>query len=169
MSQKIRFLQVIGGILITLLLVGCSVPAASPTPIPPADTATSAPPTATTAPPTSTPTPEFPLATSIEDILGTWFGSGEHTLYHRFTPDGTCLVAVSKRRLESEPNVVCTCSFEGAQMTMACSEADGLPSCPGNGVYEVQLLPNGNIKFVKVEDSCAKRVLTMTMEYHLVP
>ena len=49
--------QVMWAILITLLLVGCGAPAATPTPIPPPATPTSIPPTATPVPPTDTPEP----------------------------------------------------------------------------------------------------------------
>jgi hypothetical protein len=109
------------------------------------------------------------LATSIEDFLGTWFSDGDHAMYLQFDSDGTCPVAVSQKRMDSDPNVECICSFEGTQMTIACNEAKGIPSCPGDAVYEVQLLPNGNIKFLNVKDPCAPRIRTMVKEHYLVP
>ena len=52
--------QVMGAILITLLLVGCGAPAATPTPIPP---------TATPVPPTSTPMPT-PIGLGLSNGCG---------------------------------------------------------------------------------------------------
>jgi len=60
----------IAGIFLFLLSVGCGTPVA--TPVPP--TPTAMPPTATPTPipPTPTPTPVFTLATSAEEVVGTW-------------------------------------------------------------------------------------------------
>ena len=174
-----KFLYLLVGVGLTFVLTnGCSPPAAlTPKPatlLPSAtlepiqpSTATSFPDTATPHSPTDTPTPIF--ATSIEDILGTWFADGMHALYHRFEADGTCLVFTSTALENNKPNVTCICSFEGAQMTLHCDEAVNLPSCPGDGICQVELLPNGNIYFHRVKDACGPRVQTMRQEFYLVP
>jgi len=165
---------------VLVILISACTPAATPTPEPTspppptstekpteAPTPTPIPDTPTPAGPTATPTPV--LVMSIEGIVGDWFAKGADAMYHRFNSDGSCLVATTKERLDTQPSVECTCTFEDTQMTMECQEAVGLPPCPGDGIYEVELLSNGNIYFRRVRDSCGARVNTMRQEYYLVP
>ena len=124
--------------------------------------------TPTPVPPTATPTPV--LATSAKDIVGTWVGVGADGLYQRFNEDGTCQTATSLERLTTEPDVECTFQFEGTRLSLTEVKATGLPECPAKtGIYEVRLLANGNIKFVKIKDACGPRARSTAMEHKPVP
>jgi len=64
--------------------------------------------------------------------------------------------------------------FEGKQLFM--KDTAGVPPdrdvCVKSkqiGKYEVQVLANGNIKIVKIEDECSGRVLILPAEYERVP
>ena len=113
-------------------------------------------PTPTPLPPTPTPTPV--LATSAEQIVGTWLGIKADGMYERFNLDGTSQVAVSLDTLADKPDTEMTFRFEGTRFIYTEVKATGLPSCGSTpGIYEVQLLPNGNIKFVRIQDACGPR------------
>jgi len=131
-----RSLHILGGVgLLLLMAVGCAPPP-TPTPLPP--------------------TPV--LAASAQDIVGTWQGIGTDGLYMRFNADGTCYVATSLEALNTKPDAINTFRFEGTHLIMMEVEASGLPSCGATpAIYEVQLQTNGNIKFVKIQDTCSKR------------
>lgn len=131
--------------------------AALPTPtiVPP--TSTPIPPTPTAIPPTATPSPTPVLATSAKDIVGIWHGLGADGLYQQFFEDGTIRVAVSRDGLLS-PDVEMTFVFEDARLVFKEIKATGLPSCGSKlGIYEVELLAEDKIKFIRVSDGCAPR------------
>ena len=137
--------------------------------------APSAPPTAT---PVPTPTP-VPVLESAEDLIGIWHSTprkpnvGE--FYQQFKEDGTYRVAtLSADRLEDHPNVEGEFWFEGKQLFI--KDIAGVPAwdvCvrPKQiiGKYEVQVLANGNLKFVKIEDECSGRANVLPGEYEPVP
>jgi hypothetical protein len=143
-----------------LVLAGCS-PAATPTPTPePA--------------PTERPTATLPagarLATSLEDIAGTWVGLKSDRLYQRFNTDGTCYASVLLENLNTRPSVEGTCRFEGDVFVITDVKTTGLPSCGGtSGRYQVHLLANGNIIFTRVFETCAPRGRSTAMEHEPVP
>lgn len=141
--------QVMGAMLITLLLVGCGAPAA-PTPMPPTATPT-------VAPPTATPTPAVRLATSVEEIAGTWqktTGAG----YIRFNEDGTFDQARAFDDLDSHPFAICEFWFEGTQMFIGECTVSGVPPCTNPvAIYEVWLLEGDRIEIVAIEDKCSAR------------
>lgn len=164
-------------ILVTLTLIGCIAPAAAPTPVPstttqtagpPTTTPTSLPPTATPTarPPTTTPTtvqatnvttPAFTLATSIKDIVGTWYNP-PLGLYLRFYEDGLLHQSHSLDKLDTDPYAKCEIWFEKTQMYLKQKAVSGVPSCGDRiGIYKVRLYPEGNIQIVEVKDSCAPR------------
>ena len=178
--QPVKYRTMLVGMLIVFsLLVACGAPAtrAPPTvtPVPPTltavpATATLLPPTATAVPPTRTPTPTVSatpaptpvLATRAKDIIGTWFGLGTDGLYQRFYENGTCQTGVSAESVDVE----CTFRFEGTQVIITEVKAIGLPPCGSKtSIYEVQLLPTSNIRFVKVQDSCAPRARSTAQEH----
>jgi hypothetical protein len=107
------------------------------------------------------------LATSAKDIVGTWFGIEADGLYQQFNKDGTCQTALTPENLASQPNFKCSFRFEGTHLIMITEgHPIGLPSCPGTtSIYEVQLLSDGKIKFVKVQDSCRPRVKSTAQEH----
>ena len=161
------FQQVMGAMLILLLLVGCSAPAAEPTPEPPTatytpilptGTPTPVPPTATPTiePPTATPTDVFVLATSADEILGTWVRSG--VLYIRFDSDGTFRQAHAPDQLDGQPYAISSYQFEGTELVTMEISVSGVPSCGKKiGRYEIRLLENGDIQIVEIKDQCPPR------------
>lgn len=145
---------------VSLLVAACS-PAATPTPTPePAPTAR----------PTATLPAGARLATSLEDIAGTWVGLGADGLYQRFNLDGSCFSSVSLENLNTNPAVESTCVFEGDVLVMTDVKTTGLPSCGGKpGRYQVHLLANGNIIFARVFETCAPRGRSTAMEHEPIP
>jgi hypothetical protein len=103
-----------------------------------------------------TPQPETKdKADSVEDIVGTWRRVGGNSVeYVQYTEDGTFIGCVDE--LESLGSSS-ACSgefwFEGVQYLEKYGEVTGGEGCGLEaGVYDLNLQPNGNIKFVKVED-----------------
>ena len=136
----------------TAVSTSTSVP---PTAVPP--TSTPIPPTPTTIPATATPSPTPVLATSAKDIVGIWHGLGTDGLYQQFFEDGTIRVAVSREGLLS-PDVEMTFVFEDARFVFKETKAIGLPSCGSKvGTYEVELLAQDKIRFVRISDGCTPR------------
>jgi len=146
--------QVMGAMLTTLLLVGCGAPAATPTPIPP----------------TATPTQAFTLATSAEEIVGTWQrGRVGDAGYIRFDEDGTRRGAYALNKLDSQPYAINSYQFEGTKMVTTEISVSGVPSCGEKiGSYEIRLLESGNIRIVVLEDECSHRAGSFAGEYEPV-
>ncbi len=134
------------------------------TPIPP--TPTLVPPTATPVPPTATPIPA-PTATPVlltkaSDLVGTWFGIARDGMYETFTADGVLLTSASGSSADAELSY----SFDGTNLVLKETRAIGLPPCGARiGTYQVELLPNGNIRFRTVSDSCTGRRNTLAQEH----
>jgi len=156
-----------GAMLILLLSVGCSAPAAVPTSAPPTATYTPIPPTAiptpvpptatfTAEPPTATPTQVFTLATSDDEIVGAWTRAG--VFYIRFDSDDTFRQAHALDQLASQPYAINAYHFEGTELIITTISVSGVPSCGTViGRYEIQLLESGNIRIVAIKDQCAPR------------
>jgi hypothetical protein len=69
--------------------------------------------------------------------------------------------------IDTKPNVACEYRFEGAQLIITTLSVEGLPPCEQDtSIYEVQLLNNGNIKFVNIDDTCRPRVSSTAMEHY---
>ncbi len=155
MSEQRLSQQVVGAMVAMLLLAGCVGPAG--TPLPPIFTA---------GPPAAPATQAFPLATSIEDIVGTWHSGA---VYLRFHEDGTMQWADTLDELDSQPYATGNIQFEGTQMTLKETAVSGVPSCgDALGIYEVQLLPDGKIKIVTIEEECAPRAGDTALEFEPV-
>jgi hypothetical protein len=143
-----------------LLVMACS-PSATPTPTPVPEP---------TARPTATLPPGARLATSLEDIAGTWHGTTTDRMYQRFDSDGTCYASVSLENLNTSPAVESTCHFEEDVLVMTDVKVTGVPSCGGKpGRYQVHLLANGNIIFTRVFEHCGPRGRTTAQEHVPVP
>ena len=118
------------------------------------------------------------LATSAEDIVGTWQQVGGTPRYLQFFEDGTLHVADSLFLLDDQPFVEVEFRFEGTQLIM--EETFPLTFCQENptSIFEVHLLENGNLQFVAVEDKCGgasaalvgvSAVVEITREWEPVP
>jgi hypothetical protein len=129
-----------------------------PTPIPPT-------PTPTPEPPTATPTQVFTLATSAEEIVGTWQAhAGRY--YIRFDEDETFRQAHALDELDSQPYAISSYQFEGTKMVIREVSISGVPTCGKKiGSYEIRLLESGNIRIVAIEDQCEQRAGDVAREY----
>ena len=150
---------VIHALLLALVLAGCAAPASTPAPILQPATTTAIPPTVTptAVPPTSTSTPDYIKATSLADILGTWYNPNKK-LYLRFYEDGFLHHSHSLDEIDAAPYAKHEIWFEGTQISLKQLEVSGVPSCGDSvGIYEIRLYPKGNIQVVKIKDSCPQR------------
>jgi hypothetical protein len=147
-------------VVLCLVLASCVVtpseaPAAirasvTPTPVPPTDT----PVPPTPVPPTEMPSAAFKLATSAEEILGTW-QVGAHAL--RFDEDGTCSHLGPYTR-DDRPYAISEFTFDGTRMSLKQISVSNVDSCGSEvGTYEVRLLESGYMQIVAVNDKCADR------------
>jgi len=126
-------------------------------------------PTPTPVPPTPVPTPTPLLATQADQIVGTWQGTGAQGMYQQLNPDGTWLVAVALDSLPDKPDARMVFQFEGTQLTVTEVEATGLPACAAkSATYHVELMPNGNIRFVRVKEACTERGRSTAQEHRRV-
>ena len=168
--------RVIKTLLIALLLVGCATHASAPAPVSPTTTPTAIPPTVAPTPvpptitptailPTSTSTPGYIQATSLEEILGTWYNPNKK-LYLRFYEDGILHHSHLLDALDAAPYAKGEIWFEGTQLYMKTVEVHGVPDCgDAIGAYEVRLYPKGNIQIVKIKDSCSHRAGETALPY----
>lgn len=113
---------------------------------------------------TQTPDPVLRQVVSPEDLVGVWgyCASASDCYYYQYNEDGTYYgsATASRERLENAPSITGEFWFEGNQLYLNVIE-DTLTevwSCIGNiGVYEVQLLENGMLRFELIEDECGIR------------
>jgi len=143
-------------------------PTATFTPVPPTETPTTVPliATPTAEPETETPRPEFTLATSGEEIAGTW-RAGSYIL--RFDAYGTLRQAQTLEELDTRPYAICSYRFDRSSMIITEVKVSGVPSCGKKpGKYEVRLLDSGNMSIVAVADPCAPRAGDIVREYEPV-
>lgn len=103
--------------------------------------------------------------TNAKAIVGTWEHFGEYT---QFNEDGTCRTAPSLERLAERPWIISEFWFEGGQYFEKEIEARNVPSCGSIGIYEVQMLENGNLVFTSVKDECDGRASHTVGEYKRV-
>ncbi|MGD0920043.1 MAG: hypothetical protein ABSB22_26700 [Thermodesulfobacteriota bacterium] len=105
------------------------------------------------------------LATSAEEIFGTWVAGSSH--YLRFDQDGTFRGANTLDQLNSLPYSINSYQFNGTKMVI--TEVWG--AIPANtcgekiASYEIQLLESGNIRIVVIEDQCQRRAANIPGEY----
>ena len=110
---------------------------------------------------------------SLEDFAGTTYenqGPGAQFYLH-ILEDGTLHLSSNRDLVEDRPEVVSETRFEGTKVFLkdtkgVCVDEDAI----ADAIYEIQLLENGNLKFVAIEDKCGARSggLSVT-EYAPVP
>jgi hypothetical protein len=191
MSTRRLYLRTFGLTVVVLVLAGCggapteltaaatavpptatptlAPPTATSTLIPPTATPTPEPPTSTLPPPTPTSTPVFTLATSPEEIAGTWqktIGAG----CIRFQADGSFRQARRRDALDDSPFAICEIWFEGTQLFVGECTVSGVPPCgDAIAIYEVRLLDSGELEIVAIKDDCSPRRLDTATVYSAVP
>ena len=111
--------------------------------------------------------------TSFEDIAGTTYenvGPGA-PFYLHILEDGTLHLSSNRDLVEDRPEIISETRFEGTKVFLkdtkgVCVDEDAI----ADAIYEIQLLENGNLKFVATEDKCGARSggLSVT-EYAPVP
>jgi hypothetical protein len=115
--------------------------------------------------------PERPLATSVDDVVGTWHKTGSVYAfigYIQFNADGTTRLGAASDGVEVLAKVEGEFWFEGTELLWkdVSATAPAYEYCmqPGRetGRYEVQLLENGNLKAVMIEGLCPSRVACLT-------
>ena len=95
------------------------------------------------------------LASSAEDIVGTWQSTTDSVPGLQFNEDGTAFgdpASVSPTPGEFR--------FEGTRLFLVniAPGDDCVLLGAETGIYEVELLENGNLKFTLIEDDCLFRV-----------
>lgn len=141
---------------VLLFLVGCSAPAATPVP-------------STVIPPT--PTPPL-LITSAEMLIGNWqpLSNSSDAMFLQINSDGTCRQSFSLDGLTNVPEVECTHTFEGTNLSITGVKLNGVPACPSpTGKYEVRLMADNQIQLVHTEDTCAPRIRSTRGVYQRIP
>ena len=119
-------------------------------------------------PPTATPTPTpvFTLATSAEEVAGTWVAGN---YYIRFDKDGTYRQAHALDKLDSRPYAISAYRFEGTTLVSTEIKVSGVRSCGKKSAsYEIRLLESGNIWIVAIQDDCTGRKGDTEGEYEPV-
>lgn len=103
--------------------------------------------------------PEPGPITSVEAIVGTWQRTSGSPSHIQFFEDGNMNGSSSRENVEDHPEITDKFWFEGRQLFLETTSLNG--GCEENivGIYEVNLLENGNLQFVAAtEDECAGRV-----------
>jgi len=115
--------------------------------------------------------PEEPLATEVDDIVGTWHKTSSVYAfmgYIQFNADGTSRLGAAFDGVEVLAKVEGEFWFEGTELFWkdVSATAPAYEHCmqPGKetGRYEVQLLSNGNLNVIMLEDACPSRVACFT-------
>jgi hypothetical protein len=157
--------------IIVLMLSSCGEPAATALPTATPKPAATAAPTATPKPAAATEanTPPEPavvgVITSAEELAGLWHKTTRSSMggevYRQFTKDGIYRMGNSPQEIEQGPRVEGEFRFEGDHYVIQDMTAlPGYDMCiqAGQvGTYTVELLDNGHIRFVAVEDECSER------------
>lgn len=115
-------------------------------------------------------TPQPGPVTHAKDIVGIWEGGGNIGQYFvQYNEDGTVRFATTPGNLADRPRAIGEFWFEDGRYYETAIEVHNLPPC-GNapGVYEVELLENGNIVFTEVEDECRPRASFRVSEHKRV-
>ena len=123
------------------------------------------------------------LATTVDDVVGVWHTTYHlgvrnwHEIYIQFKRDGTFGLAFGDR-VEDNPDGEGEFSFEGTRFywkdIIASTKTDywlvkgkagrTWSECQVSnpiGIYEIQILANGNLKFAEIEDECGVRCIIL--------
>ncbi len=107
--------------------------------------------------------------TSFEDIAGTTYerqGVGGEGYFH-FFEDGTIHFSSNRDLVQDRPQAIEETRFEGPKMFV--KQIKGPCDDDPDAIYEIQLLENGNLKFVAIEEPCGIRSGTLPTEWAPIP
>jgi hypothetical protein len=150
-----------------LLLSGCAgstPPAPTPTQLPNAEPVT--PPPAPTPVPLPTLEPAVATITSAEELIGLWHDAHPGFMgdtFARYSADGTVCGASSLEKLDTEPRFESEYWFEnGVFFQRDTAGQPGWDVCVKDGLigqYRLEVLANGNVRTVLIEDDCEIRAM----------
>lgn len=102
---------------------------------------------------------------SEDDLAGTWVRSTQD-YYAIFNEDGTCSGGPTQEHAEAELGPTCEFWFVGQQFHIV--DIKPFPGSAENqqcgeieGVYNVELLDDGSLQFIIVDDECMTRAVVM--------
>ena len=107
---------------------------------------------------------------SFEDIVGTYQRQGPGgRSYLQFFEDGTLHGSVNRDLVQDRPQGITETRFEGTKVFVKeikgyCGD-DPTP----DAIYEIQLLENGNLKWVAIEEPCGFRSGVLEAEWAPIP
>ncbi len=107
--------------------------------------------------------------TSFDDIAGTTYerqGSGGQLFFY-FFEDGTWHASSNRDLVEESPIVIAETRFEGTKVFL--SEIKGICDDDPDAIYEIDVLENGNLQLVAIEDTCGCRSFFFPAEWKPVP
>ncbi len=105
-------------------------------------------------------------------LIGAWqpLSKSRDAMFLQINSDGTCRQASSLKGLTTGPEVECTYTFEGTDLSMTTVKLNGVPECPSaTGKYAVQVVADNQIKLVATQDTCAPRRRSTVGAYQRVP
>ena len=152
-------------LVVLFVSVGCGAPTVA-TPIPLTVTGVSTVAKPTMELPTAIPTQAITLATSSEEVLGTWCRGNDCI---RFDEDGTFRLARDLVSLESNSFAINSFQFEDTTMVTSEVSVSSAESCgDAIGRYEIFLLESGSIQVKPIEDQCSPRKIVISKPYEPV-
>jgi len=99
-------------------------------------------------------TEDLEKADSIEDVAGAWKRvGGSIANYCQYYNDGTYGCDEDLERVNNK-----TAEFNGEYWFEDAQYFDNIGTCRDDGVYEINIQSDGNLKFVLIEDECPGRV-----------
>jgi len=110
--------------------------------------------------------------TSAEKLIGNWqpLSKSRDAMFLQINSDGTCRQSSSLDGLTAVPEVECTYTFEGTDLSMTAVKLTGVPPCPSaTGKYAVQAVADNQIQLVATNDTCAPRKRSTVGAYQRIP
>ncbi len=105
--------------------------------------------------------------TSFENIAGTIYERQKPPTFIHFFEDGTFHGSEVRDQLMDRPFFIEETRFEGTKLFL--NQIKGPCDDNPDAIYEIHLLENGNMELVAIEDTCAIRSSTLSVEWVPVP
>jgi len=98
------------------------------------------------------------LAASTDDVTGWWKAVHGGAGVMHIEEDGALILFYDQEPLADGPRATGEVRREGSRFLIAETAWGDDEVCEGAGTYEVELLANGYIKFIAIEDDCQRRM-----------